>query len=63
MINLLKLENLKNSIKRFPISFVLILVITILFFILNNFTSYNSKYEEMLIKSIFASILAFFLSL
>lgn len=58
-----KLENLKNSIKRFPISYVLVLVITTLLFLWNNSSTYSDGTLGILEKSILSFTLVFFLSL
>lgn len=54
-------ESLKTAIKRFPIPFVIILTITTLFFVLNNYTSYWN--DTIVLKSTLTFILVFFFSI
>jgi hypothetical protein len=66
MLNILKIENLINNIKkicdRFPISFILILISFGLFFALINF-DLEKSIENYTIRGVFSVIITFFFSL
>jgi len=64
LFTLFKLENLKQVVGRFPLPVVLIVIVSLLFFLLNNWNlSYDSPTLEMLQKGITTLILMFFLSI
>jgi hypothetical protein len=61
---LFQLENLKQMVKRFPISVVLVVTITLIFFFLNNWgILYDDSMMVALHKSIATLILVFFFSI
>lgn len=66
LLNLFRFENLKQHIsrilKRFPVWVLLIVVITVLFFVLTRW-DLSSLTEETVLKVIFSLILTFFLSI